>query len=177
MVLITRRKLLAAVLAAAVGVLVADQLGVLPTAPDEAYAVAEAEPGPAPSAPEAPTPAAPAPEAPTLAERLEALADGREADVTSLRDAFRAPASWRPELPKEQPKPAGPSAEELRAQAFRQKHRLQATAVGPRGHIALMNSGCLTVGQELDGFRLVAVDGESAVFESGSAKVTLRLPG
>ena len=109
----------------------------------------------------------------TLADRLQTAAgSGHPAADSAIRDAFLAPASWTSSAPVayEGPKPT-------RVRTFEEAHRLRATFTGSSGGSALIDEGCLLVGQTLDGFRLESVTSDSAVFRSGMLRATLRLPG
>jgi len=171
MVLDKKRKVLAAVLGAAVAVLIADRLlGVIPMGDgaDEAHsadaALQQADP------PRRPARTGPAP---TLAHRIEQVVQAGETPTLDVRDAFRTPPCWnaRASDPLSEADPV-----DVRARAFLQAHRLRATSVGLEGRVALVDDRCLATGQTLDGWRLLEVGSDFAAFASDDLRVTLRLP-
>ena len=110
----------------------------------------------------------------TLTDRLEDLAKARHLDGQSVRDAFRPPEAWLPAEPKQQaPKPR--DEVDRRAKEFARQHKLTATAISATGGMAIIDGQCVTVGNELDGFRLVSVDRVSACLIADGARVKLGL--
>jgi len=108
----------------------------------------------------------------TLADRLNDLAGSEGLDGTSVADAFCPAPSWvgQPVAPSPTPR-----ATQIRVRRFRE-HKLTATAVGSDGGMAIIDGKCITVGRQMDGMRLIAVDRGSATFASEGIEVTLRLP-
>ena len=171
--------MLAVLLGLALAVFVADRvfLGLSPSSAGEtASSAAPQTPGPGPStsgrSPQGAGAGLSLDAGPGLADRLEELAARHEWDAQTVRDAFRAPASW---IAKPTPAVAKPNSDELRARRFRERYKLSATAVTGGGGIAIINGQCLAVGQELDGFKLVAVDRSSATFLRNKVRVRLAL--
>ncbi len=62
---------------------------------------------------------------------------------------------------------------------FRSRHSLRAVmnARGDGGGVAMIDGKAVKIGDVLDGYTLVQVGARSAVFESGSLRVVLNLPG
>lgn len=58
---------------------------------------------------------------------------------------------------------------------FVQNHRLEAILVSDHGGNAMINGHAVTVGQTVDGFRLVSVDRNTAVLERDDVRVNLKL--
>ncbi len=117
----------------------------------------------------------------TLANRLEEYASknsqGRgsgEFSHMTISDAFAPLAPWcapRAKPARNQVVVPGRNA----AVEFAESHRLTAVAVSSDGKMAVVNNTCLQVGDSLDGFRLVAVEKNSALFQKGERQVALEL--
>ena len=88
----------------------------------------------------------------TLAARLQTIASGQKLNLEKFGDAFRPSAAWVGAL--RQPAAAG---ELVDAVAEFQKKKLMAVMKQGNGGVAIIDKTALTVGQTLDGFRLVAV--------------------
>ncbi len=133
-------------------------------------------PGPAaarPPAMPAPAPpvAVPPSDRPSLAARLDALAKDPGVDVGGMRDAFVPPPSWIAEVKSPEPEVVEPSA----AEKFAAAHTLTAVLLAGKGGCAVVNGKVVQVGQEVDGFELVSLARECAVFQGGQERVELRL--
>ena len=63
-----------------------------------------------------------------------------------------------------------------RTEQFAKRHKLVAVLAGKDGYLALIDSRCLKVGQEIDGFQVTAVDRTSVTLSHGDSQVTLSLP-
>lgn len=104
---------------------------------------------------------------------LEQLTERRAA-----RDVFSPSTDWlaseKKASAKEREAQLGPQPGS--AEAFLAGHHLQATSVMPRGGMAVVDAKCLNVGETLDGFKLVRVWPERAVFRRSRETVTLTLP-
>ena len=106
----------------------------------------------------------------TLAARLEAVAASRKLRLDKVGDAFRPSPAWVG-TPR-----TGPATTELvDAVAEFQKKKLMAVMKQGSGGIAIIDKTALSVGQSMDGFRLVAVKDRSAVLRRGTQRVELRL--
>ena len=172
---------MAVVLGLAATVFLADRMGWLPLGPDQASASVPLGVSLGQDFDEqmrataALTNIPPAPK--TLADRLHKLASAGGVDSASVTDAFCPSEAWvarprtqEPAVVKAQPDLAG-----LRARQFAERHKLTATAIGTDGGMAIIDGQCLTVGRQIDGLKLTAVDRSSATFESDGVAVKLSL--
>jgi hypothetical protein len=165
-----RQKAFVGLFVLAVGALGADRLFLAEPAP------ASASPPPAPLA--IPAVASPAPAKAILAleidrppeslpQRLRRLQPPDQAGAERLRDVFSLSASWiKPEV-----EPVAPRIDPV--EQFRRSHRVTATLLNGQRSQAMVNGRFITLGQSVDGFRLVSVTSRSATFESDQASVTL----
>ena len=113
----------------------------------------------------------------TLADRLRKLGGADGLDAALVADAFSPSEAWvaRPHQ-KELAVAAGqPGLAGLRARQFVERHKLTATARGADGGMAIIDGQCLTVGRQMDGLKLVAVDRDSAKLEGDGIEVKLSL--
>jgi len=110
------------------------------------------------------------PPAVKLTEQLETLCPDNP-NFDQIRDAFSLPAPWLAEVHPEN----RPRSQQDAADRFTRDHQLKAVAVDGQASYALLDDHFLVIGQELDGFKLVAVDEGSATFEAGGKQVVLRL--
>ncbi len=110
---------------------------------------------------------------PSLADKLDGLAEGMA--QTGLRDAFCPSEVW---LGRTEPGPSQPvlHTDAAKAQRFVQNHKLKAVLIGSGTKLATIDGTCLTIGQEIDGFKLISIDSGSATLALNGQKVTLRLP-
>jgi pyruvate/2-oxoglutarate dehydrogenase complex dihydrolipoamide acyltransferase (E2) component len=148
------------------------------TAPRQAHAASEPLP-PAPKAAPAPAVQAPAepaagPARPSAASRLKALAGAENLDIADFRDAFVPAPAWLAQL--KTPEPPVHVQETDEAQEFAQRHTLTAVFVIPGGGGAIVNGKTVSVGEELDGFRLVRLSPNSALFQGAKDQVEVSLP-
>lgn len=107
-----------------------------------------------------------------LARRFEAAKAAHLVKVEDVTDIFRPSQAWAGPAPQTE---TPVDSDEIRADEFVQDHKLEAAVVSSGGGIAIVAGQCLRIGQELDGFKLVSVGKDSAVFVSGAARATLRL--
>lgn len=133
---------------------------------------------PASNSASAPASAAPAPPASAvwLARRLERLAAREGTAIEWVPDAFAAPASWSPAAaaaPAESPATATPDF----AHGFIARHRLNAVLRSHGRSYVVVDGSTFTIGQELDGFRLVEVRQRAAVWERDGQRAQLVLSG
>ena len=115
----------------------------------------------------------PAPSAAAISDMLAQMAERNRRLLEQTPDAFQPGAGWSvPDLAQ----PATPVAD-VRVETFA-KRKLTSLIAGGRGKGGAMVEGQMVhVGQSLDGFVLVSVDGQSAVFEGRAARVRLSLSG
>ncbi len=91
--------------------------------------------------------------------------------MDSPRDPFLLPTSWRQEAGSE----AENNARTTAAAAFMETHKLDAVVIDAMGKRVLVDGSLLQLGDELDGFRLVAIDRESTIFQDAQESVELKL--
>jgi len=108
----------------------------------------------------------------SFAQRLR-LVTGPSAgtDPQQVRDAFKPGPGWAAS-----PSDSGAVTDNqarLAAQAFRSTHVLEAVLVSGDTRYAVIGGQTLSIGQELDGYRLVAVLERSAVFQVHGLRVEL----
>lgn len=179
MALSKAHKVLFAVLALAVAVLLIDWLFLRgdATRPSEARGSVSAPPAetaaPPPPSPEPPAvaDAKPDADAPTPADRLRTAAQTLGLDPTDTREAFTPSEDWLSEL--KPPEPVAPQRDP--AEDFARQHRLTSVILIGTGGSAVVDGRAVRVGQELDGFRLVRLTSAGAVFQAGDSQVELRL--
>lgn len=107
-----------------------------------------------------------------LAQRLEALR-GRAAPDASMASVLTIPSAWfEGESGLQQPEPV---AEEP-AQPVRE-YKLTAITAGKDRHggYAVVNKRQLSIGESIDGMKLIEIRGRQAIFEAGSEKVVLTM--
>ncbi len=105
----------------------------------------------------------------TIADELDRVAETRGFDLVSVPNAFQPSSSWF----TGQVETEAPAPDRSAAERFKQEHTLTAVmATGSRGY-AIIDGQFLLMGQEMDGFTLVAVGARSAVLESAEARVEL----
>jgi hypothetical protein len=104
-----------------------------------------------------------------LAQRLEALWPDESLGLDEARDAFSLPAPWLAKVHAQVPLPEADAVAK-----FAKNHQLSAVLFDQTS-FAVVDNHLLILGQELDGFKLVAVDEDSATFAAGKKQVVLRL--
>jgi hypothetical protein len=168
--LTSQRTALLAVLGLGALALVADRIF---SGPGEAQGAGPARATESPSRPAAPpsSSAEVAPGQPPLLHRMQQLPEAANIDQTSRLDAFKAPRDWLPAT-----EPAHEPVVDVRAEKFRSGHRLTAVLTGPAGNFAVIGGVPFAIGQEVDGFILIAVDRRSATFSNDELEVVLSLP-
>lgn len=109
-----------------------------------------------------------------LADQMEEIAEKHQLELTSVTDAFRPAESWVGQAPEQkQVQPVDPN--KARVEQFIKSHQLQAVVIADGSQGAIINGRYLTVGQEMDGFKLESVYKRSVVMVSGGARVVLTL--
>lgn len=163
-----RRKAFIALLGIGVVALAADQL--IPRSenpadePEAELAVAHA-----PAAQKTPPPPA-APANPSLSQRI-AKARERSPGEVETRDVFLVPLAWIGPQKVEQIL-AAPAA---RTPRFDETHRLTALIVAGDRTGALIDGMMIKVGESIDGYRLISVANNVAVFESANERAYVRV--
>lgn len=102
---------------------------------------------------------------PKIAGRLESLWADDNSDFAKMRDPFSMPLSWTHTGPVSTERP------ESARDVFARSHHLTAVA----DNRVLMGDRLLVPGQIIDGFTLVAVGKDTAVFQRDGLQVTLKL--
>ncbi|MGE5607761.1 MAG: hypothetical protein ACM359_00760 [Bacillota bacterium] len=108
-----------------------------------------------------------------VAEQLRSYHRVHSKDITSIRDVFQTPAALdrsaqvAEKTPVNTPDPVD---------RFKQEHSLTGVMVANRQGKAIVDGKTLLVGQSLDGFKLMTVTQQVAVFESEAGQVVLRIP-
>lgn len=107
-----------------------------------------------------------------LNQSIEALWRERELDLNQPREVFALPEAWLNDiLPKEPEKE--PEPEKDAVTIFLANHQLQAVLISGLTRCVTINGHVLELGDELDGFTLIAIEEDSATFEDGDRQVTL----
>lgn len=144
-----------------------------PAVPSAAAAPAGASPAAAAPAKAAGAPAASVPGAVRipLAERLKALAL-EDRDPTAIREAFAPSAAWLASL--EVAKPGGVPRPDS-AVDFSRQHKL--TSILRRGSAgsAIVDGKVVEIGEQVDGYRLIGLTADSAVFQSPRQQKEVKL--
>lgn len=105
-----------------------------------------------------------APVAEPVTYKLKALADSLHLDSAPVKDAFAPSRAWAGK--------SGGIASDTRS--FEQSHQLSGVMLSGRHPSAMIDGKLLTVGQSLDGYKLVSVTPGSATFQAGDLYTTLR---
>jgi len=108
----------------------------------------------------------------SIADRLAAATEA--ANASELKDAFRPSDAWLAQLRPSADRPAVAPLD--LAQSFSQRHRLMGVMLQTGGGKAIVDDRCMAVGEKMDGFTLVAVEKNSAVFTCGDSRAELKLP-
>jgi len=181
MTLTRSRKLCLAILGLTLVALAVDQVFLAPgtSGPKTASASSLPTANPADTAP-APQDdqAQPAADRPaTLASRLESAAEQFALAPDEMRDAFGIAETWRVELqeppPPSEPEPAEP--EPSAAEVFAGRHTLTSVILPSQGGSAVVDGKVVPRGQAVDGFTLLRLTRESAVFGADGEEAELRL--
>ena len=104
---------------------------------------------------------------------LNQMAERNRRQLEQTPDAFQPGSAWSaPDMTQ----PGLPTAD-VRVETFA-KRKLASIVAGGRGKAGAMVDGrMIQIGQSLDGFTLVSVDGQSALFEGRAVQVRLSLAG
>ncbi len=106
----------------------------------------------------------------SVAQKLrQAVGDLAVTDPSMARDAFAPGEGWRTTT-LVQGVVTDNTSSRLAAE-FKSRHKLEAVLALGDNQYAVIGGQTLHIGQELDGFKLVAVYARSAIFESGGIRV------
>lgn len=108
---------------------------------------------------------------PTLADRLRLATADHVAESTAERDAFSPSAQWFGSIPGSGQTVSAPLNQAH--EAFKRQNHLEAVLVTGNQRCAVVNGQTIYIGQELQGYRLVAVHERSVEFESKGVRVLL----
>jgi hypothetical protein len=116
----------------------------------------------------------PTPSTIRLHQRLETLWLEQDLDIDRARDVFTLPESWLHDVLPKKPDTATPLKKDA-VTVFITNHKLQAVVISDQTCCVTVNDQVFELNDELDGFKLVAIEKNSATFESGSRRVILKL--
>ena len=102
-----------------------------------------------------------------LRARLERLWAERSVNLTQTRDAFLLPTPWLADVRPN----ADATHKSSAAFAFAKKHQLRAIVESNQGRQAFVDDKLLVLGEELDGYVLVAINEGSVCFEANENPV------
>ena len=109
-----------------------------------------------------------------LSQRLETLWLEKEVDIDQARNVFALPESWLNDiLPKKQENI--PEVKKDAVTLFITSHKLQAVLISDQKSTVRVDDHVLELDDELDGFKLVVIEENSATFESGTRRAILKL--
>ena len=164
-----RRKAFIALLAIGAAALAADRL-----VPESENSAAETNPdlvvAQAPGGAKAASLASAAPTALSLSQRIRGAVEQATPDPSS-RDIFRVPLAWI----GPQKSGAEIGAPVVLMRRFDETHRLNGLILAGDRTGALIDGMLIKVGQSIDGYRLVSVANNIAVFESANERAVLRV--
>ncbi|MBL7140608.1 MAG: hypothetical protein ISS74_06830 [Planctomycetes bacterium] len=114
---------------------------------------------------------------PTLAARLESAAEQFALAPTEMRDGFSIAETWLAELqvPTAAHPPGPAEPQPSAAEAFAGRHTLTSVILTSQGGSAVIDGKVVPLGQAVDGFTLLRLTRESAVFGAAGEEVELRL--
>ena len=112
-----------------------------------------------------------------LADRMRGMAEAERLDLADAKDAFRPPVAWVGNIavPTQTQQQSGLGPGDA-ISAFREKHHLIAVLKSSKGGMAILDGKSVRPGQSVDGFKLLRVCENSAVFESNGKTVEMQLP-
>ncbi len=172
------RKILAAILAIALLILMVDQFSGGP-APADAQSDTPAasiprSPQELPTATNSAEPVATeaiADAGPSVARMLSVIRGNTDYDPQQVDNAFAPSSQWAGDAQNAQPQ----TDDRSDAEAFVQAHRVTAIMRGERGGYAIINGNIVRVGQKLNGFTLIEVSPSAVVFRSEKWEIELPL--
>lgn len=112
-----------------------------------------------------------------LADRMRAMAEVERLDLKDARDAFRPPVEWVGNIgagtqTTQATVAVGPDA----VASFQERHHLIAVLKSSKGGMAILDGKSVRPGQSVDGFKLIRVGENSAVFQANGKTVEMQLP-
>lgn len=109
-----------------------------------------------------------------LRQRLETLWLEKDMDLDRTRDIFTLPESWLNDVLPKKPEMTPPPKNDA-VTVFITSHKLQAVVISDQTCCVTVNDQVLELDDELDGFKLVAIEEDFATFEFGTRRVILKL--
>jgi len=109
-----------------------------------------------------------------LRQRLETLWLEKDMNIDRSRDVFSLPESWLNDVLPKKPEMIPPPKNDA-VTVFITSHKLQAVVISDQTCCVTVNDQVLELDDELDGFKLVAIEEDSATFEYGTRRVILKL--
>ena len=172
------QKVYVAVLVTAVAAFLVDRVFLGGDGPVEQASAA----GPGVGAAEAPrsVPPSGASDAPSVGARLAELQEAHPVDLQHVREAFVPSDAWnqqlRPRQPRQDPsQPSAPAGSSSRADEFVAGHRLKSILHLDDGGVALVDDKVVRIGQTVDGFKLIELTENAAVFVLHDQRARLQL--
>jgi len=108
-----------------------------------------------------------------LDQKIEALWLEKDLDLQQPREIFTLPAPWLADiLPK---KPENTAMPKDAVTVFMTSHELQGVVISDQTRCVTVNDHILYLGDELDGFTLIAIAEDSATFEFDARRAVLKL--
>lgn len=112
--------------------------------------------------------------APSIADRLAEAA--RELSAEPSRDAFTPAPGWGGFTSPHAEAPAATATPATgRLQTFADTHKLSAIMAGSGGGVAIIDGRPLTLGQMMDGYKLVEIQPSAVTFEGVDGRIVLKL--
>ena len=118
---------------------------------------------------------------PFIAARLDLLKTTHPASLRRIRDAFAPSAAWQETLRPTQvrtdlPEPvSNATSQPSRVSQFEAAHQLKSILHLDDGGVALVGNKVIGIGQTLDGFELIELTEDAAVFDLQGQRAELRL--
>lgn len=112
-------------------------------------------------------PSGSSPAATSLSERLRQMQAADQPRLAKLRDIFTLTAGFAAQPAQDAAAKVDPGDQ------FRRSHRVTATLLNGQRSQAMIDGRLVTLGQSVDGFRLVSMNAQSATFESPDGQAIL----
>ena len=109
-----------------------------------------------------------------LDQKIEALWLEKALDLHQSREIFTLPASWLADILPKKPENT-PIPKKDAVTVFMTSHELQGVVISDQTRCVTVNDHILYLGDELDGFTLIAIAEDSATFEFDTRQAVLTL--
>jgi hypothetical protein len=110
----------------------------------------------------------------SLAERLKSLTL-TDRDPTEMREAFAPSPAWLASLEVEKPAVAAAEPERDLTADFPRQHKLTSVLRRGNGGSAIVDGKFVEIGEQVDGYRLIGLTADSAIFRSPRHAKEVRL--